>query len=289
MEDWKKSGQITAKARDFAKSICKEGVLYLEIARKIEAKIIELGGKPAFPVDVSVNEMAAHDSPFPDDPRVIKKGDVVKVDIGTHVNGCVTDTAVTIEIGANKHASLIKTSEEALEKATKLASEPGTKLCDVGAMIANTITRLGFTPITNLSGHGLGMFIVHDKPTVPNYNNNDQNKLVEGQHIAIEPFATTGIGRVKDGKPAGLFRLARSGPVRVMSARKLLEFIAKEYNTLPFAARWLTKFPNYQFLLRILEKDGIVEQYTQLPEESGGIVSQAEHTVEVGYGVLTKV
>ena len=289
MEDWKKSGQITAKARDFARSLCKEGALYLDIAQKVEKKIIELGGKPAFPVDVSVNEIAAHDSPFPGDVRVLKKGDLVKVDIGSHIEGCVTDTAVTVEIGTTSHADLIKASEEALEKAAALAKEAGTRICDIGDVIAETIKKYKFTPISNLSGHGLGIFIVHDKPIIPNFNNNDQNKLVEGQHIAIEPFATTGSGKVKDGKLAGIYHLARSGPVRVMNARKLLDFIAKEYSTLPFAARWWTKFPNYQFLLRILEKDGIIQQYTQLPEESKGLVSQAEHTVEVGYGVLTKI
>ena len=288
MDDWKKSGQVTAKARDYARSICKENILYIELANKIEAKIIELGARPAFPVDVSANEMAAHDSPFPDDLRVVKKGDVIKLDIGAHVNGCVTDTAVTIEVNTNKCTDLLKASEEALEAATKLAVEAGTRICDIGAAISEKIKKYGFTPISNLSGHGLGQYVVHDKPTIPNYNNNDLNKLVEGQHIAIEPFATTGIDQVKEGKPAGIYHLSRSGPVRMQSARQLVVHIEKEYNTLPFAARWLTKFPNYQFLLRLLEKEGIIEQYTQLPEVSQGIVSQAEHTVEVGYGVLTK-
>ena len=287
VEDFRKSGKISAQIREYAKSICKEGILHRELADKVEAKIRELGGKPAFPMDVSVNSMAAHDCPFPNDDRKIKKSDIVKLDMGVHVNGCVTDTACTIEAGTNNHKKLIEASEKALEEAVKLAKEVGTKLCDIGKAISEIINNHGFTPITNLSGHGVGVYIVHDKPTVPNYNNNDQTKLLDGQRIAIEPFATTGAGKVNDGKPAGIYRLVNAKPVRLMSARKLIEYVAKEYNTLPFAARWLN-FPNTIFLLRLLEKEDVLHQYTQLPESSGGIVSQFEHTVEVGYGVLTK-
>ena len=286
-EDFRKSGKIAAQIREFAKSICNEGALYREIADKVEAKTKELNGKPAFPMDVSVNSIAAHDCPFPNDDRKIKKGDVVKLDMGVHVNGCVTDTACTVEVGTNNHKKLIEASEKALDEAIKLAKEVGTKLCDIGKVISETIKSYGYTPITNLSGHGVGVYIVHDKPTVPNYNNNDQTKLVEGQKIAIEPFATTGLGKVNDGKLAGIYRLVNAKPVRLMSARKLIEYVAKEYNTLPFASRWLN-FPNTAFLLRLLEREDILHQYAQLPESSGGIVSQTEHTVEVGYGVLTK-
>lgn len=286
-EDFRKSGKIASQAREYAKSIVKEGILFGELADKVEAKIISLGAKPAFPMDVSVNNIAAHDCPFPNDPRTLKKGDVVKLDIGVHVNGCVTDTACTVEIGTNNHKKLIEASEKALEEATRLATETGTILKDVGKVISETIKEYGFTPITNLSGHGVGIYIVHDKPTVPNYDNGDKTKLEEGQKIAIEPFATTGIGLVSDGKLAGIYRLIQKRPVRLDGVRKAIEFIEKEYKTLPFCSRWL-KFPSVNLILRILEKEEVINQYTQLPEKSGGIVSQAEHTVEVGYGVLTK-
>ena len=280
MSDWIKAGKICREAREFAKEICKENKTHLEVVEKIEEKIIKLGGKPAFPVDLSVNHIAAHQSPGVDDEKVLNKEDLIKIDIGVHVNGCIADTAVTVEIGSNKYKNLIKASEEALKEAVKLAI-PGIKLREVGFAIQEKINEFGFLPITNLSGHGLDLYEVHTKPTVPNYDNGDENKLIEGMYIAIEPFATTGVGQVKDGKPAGIYRLANKKPVRIESVRRLLEYIEKEFKTLPFSPRWIKHLSNYQFALRILEQQEIIKQYTELPEKGNGMVSQAEHTVFV--------
>ena len=133
--------------------------------------------------------------------------------------------------------------------------KPGVKLCQIGAAISEVIRGAGFNPITNLSGHGVGQWIVHDAPSIPNYNNGDQTKLVEGQKIAIEPFATTGEGKVKDGKPSGIYGLVHLKPVRLDSARKMIQFIQKEYQTLPFCLRWVNHLPNAKFILAYLEKE----------------------------------
>ncbi len=286
MDNWKKSGEIARKAKEYAITLCQEGTLYREIADQVEAKIRELGGQPAFPMDVSVNSLAAHDCPFIQDPRVLIRGDVVKLDIGVHIEGCVTDNACTVEIGTHQHSSLIKASEDALRVAIDLV-KPGLEIWKIGQAVEDAIKTHGFSPITNLCGHGVELYIIHDKPTIPNYNNGDKTKLMEGQKIAIEPFATTGVGAVKDGKPAGIYRFLQKRPVRLPQARQLLDFIEKTYKTLPFTERWLTQFTNVRFLLSLLERDGSITQYTQLPERSGGVVSQAEKTIEVGYGILT--
>ena len=279
-EDWIKAGEIASKAREYGKKICKEGITYLELANKIEGKIIELGGKVGFPVDVSVNSIAAHASPFPDEKSVIQKGDVVKLDIGAHVNGYVADTACTVEVGTNKYEKLIKASEEALENAIKII-KIGTKLGEIGKVIQDTITSFGFSPVKNLSGHGVAQWEIHTWPTVPNYDNNDGTELKKGMCIAIEPFATTGTGKIKDGKKCGVYSLVNLKPVRDANARKLIEYIQKEWNTLPFHVRHLTKFSNAGYLLRLLEKEGVLMQYTQLPDADDGIVSQTEHTVYI--------
>jgi len=287
MTDWNTSGEIARKARAYAITLAKEGALHRDIADKTEATIKALGGAPAFPMDVSINNVAAHDCPFINDERALAKGDVVKLDIGVHINGCVTDTAATVEIGTHNQKKLIQASEDALQAAIDII-KPGIEIYKIGQAIEETISSFGFNPIGNLSGHGVGLYIVHDPPTIPNYDNKDTSTLEEGQHIAIEPFATDGVGAVKDGKPAGIYRLLRIKPVRLPNARKLLTFIGKEYQTLPFCERWLTpRFHNVRFLLALLEREGILKQYTQLPEQSGGMVSQAEKTMEVGAGVLT--
>ncbi len=288
LRDWIKAGEIAKEAREFGKKICKENMLHLDIAEKIENKIREIGGRPAFPVDVSINNIAAHATPMIGDKSVLTKGDLVKLDIGVHVNGCISDTAVTVEINSEKYSKLVKASEEALEEALKIV-KAGIAVREIGRVIQQTITKNGFSPVRNLSGHGLELYEVHVNPTIPNYDNGDNTKLEVGQKIAIEPFATTGNGQVKDGKPAGIYALIEKKPTRVDSARKVLGYIEKEFKTLPFALRWI-KIPNAAFALKILERDGIIKQYTVLPEVSNGIVSQAEHTVIVekdGCRVLT--
>lgn len=283
-----KAGEIARKARDYAKEISKENVKYLELAEKIENKIIELGGKPAFPVDVSVDGIAAHDTPLFNDERVLKKGDLAKIDLGVHIDGYIADTAVTVEVNSDKNKKLIEAAEKALKEAVKIAI-PGTKLFEIGQVIQDEISNFGFISIKNLSGHGLGQYIVHTSPTIPNYNNNDQTKLKEDMVIAIEPFATIGQGMVVEGKMSSIYSLMRVKNTRNFEARKVVKFIEDNYRTLPFAERWLVKQfgVKAQILLKLLENEKIIEQYTVLPEKSKSLVSQAEHTILVGHGVVT--
>ena len=159
---------------------------------------------------------------------------------------------------------------------------------NIVAEIENDIKKYGFKPIRNLSGHGVSEYIVHTSPTIPNFDNGDKNKLVKGQKIAIEPFATDGEGLVKEGKSSGIYALINKKPVRDPSARKVLLYIENEFKTLPFHLRHLN-FPDTNFALRILERDGIIQQYPELVEKGSGMVSQHEHTIEVGKKVLTEV
>lgn len=288
INDYIKSAEIIRKTKEFGKGLVKKGVRYLDIAEKIEEKIIELGGKPAFPVDVSVNHIAAHDSPLYNDKRVIKKGDLVKLDIGVHVNGKVTDTAYTIEVDSNRYKSLIESVEEALKIATKIC-KPGVKVRKIGKAIQETIVKYGFSPIKNLGGHGVDDYEIHCSPSIPNFDNGNETVLKKGDVIAIEPFATTGEGKVKDGRLCEVYQLVNLKNIRDVFSREVLKFINEEYKTLPFCARWLIK----RFGLRVkltlkqLELNGIIKQHHVLPEVSNGMVAQAEHTLVVGGEILT--
>ncbi|MBI2670656.1 type II methionyl aminopeptidase [Candidatus Woesearchaeota archaeon] len=280
-EDYKKAGKIAAEVREFAKKIVKVDGSLLEATELIEQQIIKLGGRPAFPIDMSLNNIAAHYSATINDKTVFKENNLVKVDIGVHINGAVADTAVSIDLGNNRE--LIKAAELALLEALKLV-KPGIKILEIGAVIQQTIQDFGFSPIRNLSGHGLELYKVHTKPNIPNINNGDKNILQENQIIAIEPFATNGAGLIINGKPSEIYELKIKKPIRNQSARKLLSFIEQEYRTLPFNKRWLlNKFNNLDVSLglSLLEREGILYQYSILPEKNDGIVSQAEHTVIV--------
>lgn len=282
---WKKSGEISRDAREYGKTLVKEGASVLEIAEKIEERIIKLGGKPSFPVDISINHVAAHASPFPDDKDVINAGDIVKLDLGAHIDGHVTDTAATVDL--NKDRLLVKAADESLREAVKLA-KAGTKVSEIGQVIQDKIREYGFASIRNLSGHGLDIYKIHANINIPNYNNKSEVTLEDGMIITIEPFPTTGEGLVVEGKPTSVYKLEVKRPVRDKKARDILDFIEFEYRGLPFSSRWILKeFPNSQLILKNLEKQGIVHNYKELVEKSKGLVSQSEVSLIVGKGIIT--
>lgn len=276
--DWIKAGKISAAARDYGKKIATPGTPLLEIAEKIEAKIYELDGKTAFPVNLSLNHIAAHYTPTKNDVTLFNEGDILKIDVGASFNGAIGDTALTV--GNNKE--LINASKDALDAAIKLCT-PGTELREIGKAIRETINSYGFQPITNLSGHGLARYKVHHGISIPNYDNGDKTKLIDGQTIAIEPFATNGEGQVIESIASNIYRLVNKKPTRMPVARKVIEFVDREYKTLPFARRWVENaVPGSAIAFQPLVREGILHSYGQLPEKSKGLVSQHEHTIIVG-------
>ncbi|MFH1332209.1 MAG: type II methionyl aminopeptidase [archaeon] len=279
MEDWEKAGKIAAEAMEFGKKLVKADASLLEVAEKIEEKIVSLGAKPAFPINLSINHIAAHYTPFPNDETTFKEGELVKIDIGAHVNGAIGDIACTVDLG--EHKEFVEASEKALNEALKMFT-PGTKIGEIGKVVQKTIQEFNLVPIINLSGHQVEKYNLHAGITIPNYDNNDPTELEEGQIFAVEPFATNGEGRIIEGKPSGIYRIEQIKPVRDMKIRKMIQFIVEEYHELPFAKRWiLKKFPAANFALTLLENQGILHHYPQLPEKTKALVSQAEHTVIV--------
>jgi methionyl aminopeptidase len=286
---WKKAGKLAGEAREYGKTLLVEGANFLDIALKIEEFIAKKGGKPGFPVQMSINDIAAHYTPTPDDKNILKKGDVVKLDLGVHFDGYIGDTALTFEVGSNKHKEIIEASQKALEAAIKIL-KPGIKVCEIGEVVNKTITSYGFKPIKNLSGHKVDRYTLHSDISIPNYNNGDKTILKEGMVIAIEPFASSGAGLVKEGKGSTNYRIHNLKPVRDAIAKNVLDYINKEFKSLPFAKRYLTqKFPESKvnYALSYLIKNGIIYEYGQLPEkEEGSMVTQFEHTIYISDPII---
>jgi len=262
----------------------KPDVTLLSVAEFAENMIRENDGEPAFPVNISRNDEAAHYTPSIDDTSVFGE-DMVKLDIGVHIDGYIADTAITIDLSGNPE--LVKASESALEKAIEFIHS-GVNTADIGGVIEDTITSFGYKPVVNLTGHGLAQYITHAPPSIPNKRIPHGVVLEEGDIIAIEPFATDGAGKIHDAGNAEIYHLVAEKPVRHPSARKLLKEIEK-YKTLPFAKRWLGD--RIDFAMLQLVKAKIIQPYPVLKEIEGGLVSQAEHTVfitENGCEVITK-
>ncbi|GIU69921.1 MAG: type II methionyl aminopeptidase [Candidatus Woesearchaeota archaeon] len=283
----KLAGKIAGKAIIYGRKLIKPGVKVVDVLDQIEDFIHQNNGKIAFPAQISINEFAAHFCPLEDDETIIKSTDMVKLDLGVHIDGIIADNAITIIFKEDNDKyeelnTIKKASEEALKNAIDII-KPGITLGEIGLMIQETIANYDLSPIKNLSGHGLGKYSVHEHPTIPNFNTNDKTELKENQIIAIEPFATNGYGMVFESKNPTLFSFSKNRPVRSTYAREILSEI-KKFENLPFTTRWLTKKINpgkVKLGLNELKINGIIHEYPPLIESKRGIVSQTEHTVIV--------
>lgn len=283
LDNYIRAGRIAAQVRENARKKNHVGRTLYEICDSIESEINELGGQPAFPVNISLNEIAAHYTAEPDDQIVIKDTDVVKIDLGVHIDGYVADTAVTISYDS-KYDQLIKIAELSLYEATKIA-KLATKSSEIGKTIENTITYNGLKPIQNLSGHSLERYVIHAGKSIPNIKTYGPSfSLMPNQAYAIEPFVTTkdGLGIVYEGKIRNIFSLVSRKPTKNKDTDEFIIYLWDRFKTLPFALRWLVNDfaeSKTREMLDYLIKKKNIRSYPILVEGNNKIVSQAEHTV----------
>src|SRR4030042_6929088 len=271
------AGKIAKEVKEFAKDFIEKDQPLLEIAEKIENKILELRGFPAFPVNLSIDEIAAHYTPSHDDTNVAHG--LLKIDIGVHIDGWIADTAFSLDLeNSFENKKLIKTAQDALENAKRII-KTGISTDDIGREIHRTILSQNLNPIVNLSGHQIDQYDLHDGITIPNINDN-KNQILESGIYAVEPFTTAGNGSVYNGKPSGIYLLVDSKNVRSPIAREILTHIIDEYGNLPFCSRWLVKEFGTKALIALkqLEEQGNLHQFPQLVESSKRKVAQAEDT-----------
>jgi len=276
-QNYIKAGQISAEALEYGKGLIKKGASLLDAAEKIEGKIFELGAKPAFPVQISCNEIAAHFCPEEDD-NTIFENQLVSLDLGIHVQGAIGDNAYTIDLSGS-WSDLVKAAQKALDEALKIVNV-GVELRQIGKVINDTIAGYGYKPVRNLSGHGLDIYSIHTNPTIPNIDNGDKAVLKKGMAFAIEPFSTNGSGVIGERGIPTVFMLRNPRPVRSAITREVLKEL-QFYEGLPFAKRWLAKKfgPKANFALREMEQLNMIERFPPLVEMGNGIVAQAEHSV----------
>jgi methionyl aminopeptidase len=293
LECLREAGRKAAAARDLGVRQMVPGARIREVCEAVEQEIERLGGGIAFPVQSSRNHVAAHYCSSPEDDTVYRAGDLAKLDIGVHVDGHVVDTAVTVNVGDRpENRSLVEAARQALEAGIACAG-PEVPIRRVSAAIEGRIRSLGFRPLHNLCGHGVGRYTVHCAPPIPNLvlSGDDGTRLVRGATVALEPFATDGEGFVAEQGPAEVFRLDplcddgdQAGPVLAA---------IRAFRGLPFARRQLRDFPRgaVETALADLRRRGSLTAYAPLVETQGRPVAQAEHTLRVhdgGVEVLTR-
>jgi methionyl aminopeptidase len=293
IETFQLSGKILHETREEIKRFVREDMPIIEICEKAENLIREKGGKPAFPCNVSINEIAAHYTSPPNDKSRIPEKSIVKVDIGVHVDGYVTDTAVTVCFNP-EHESMVETAEQALKTAIDNIN-PGMSTSKLGAIIEETIKSRGFKPISNLTGHQVGRYLVHAGTSLPNVSQLSFSKIKLGEVYAIEPFVTlpNAAGRIEDYEEMTIFRFFKSRSVKNSYAKQLLKYIEENFRTLPFAERWLQGVvpdEHHREAFHELLSSKVVVGYPVFIEVSRKPVAQAENTVLIvddGCVVLT--
>jgi len=273
------AGKIANKIKNEIK--IKPGDRINDICEKIEKRIKDEGGDFAFPVNISINEIAAHDTASINDERIIGENDVVKIDMGTHKNGFIADGAFTLDF-SGEYGKMMDANKEALENAVSKI-RAGVNTSEIGNEIEKTAIKYGFKTIENLTGHGLERYSIHSSPSIPNRHTGRGVELKEGDIIAIEPFFTLGdkSGYVTEMDRTEIFSAYSFESTRNKDARKLMELIVKERKTLPFAERHYAKTASNRIALIELIRNGSLMAYPVLREKTKGIVTQFEHTLIV--------
>ena len=275
-EKYREAGAIASRILRKGALGIRIGESYFDLVESIESRVREEGVSLAFPLNLSLNEDAAHDTASPVDTRVFEKGDVAKLDLGVHIDGYIADTATTVDLGSN--SLLLAASEQALEAAIRKV-HPGATAGELGAAVQHEIESRGYRPIANLTGHGLDRYVLHRAPTIPNIGINGGIILEEGMVFAIEPFATTGSGHVGEKSRMEIYSQISHKPVRIPAARAILETM-KDRHGLPFSRRWL-KERKQDIALPTLVRSQTLHVYPVLADIPGSLVSQHEHTVIV--------
>ncbi len=233
-----------------------------------------------FPVGISINDIAAHFTPSKNNNIIIKDDDLIKIDFGVHINGCITDGAFSW-CPNGKYNDLIDISKGATELAIK-NSGVDVILGELGGLIQEYIESkeieidnkiLPIKSIYDLSGHNIAPYIIHLNKAVPNIRIPYFERMKENEVFAIETFPTTGNGSILNDIECNHFMIENKN-LNLLNKIKNND-IKKIYNsrkTLAFCPRWFDfEIPNSSFITK----------YPVLKTSDGGIVAQYEKTIYI--------
>ena len=250
----------------------------------------------AFPTGVSLNNCAAHWTPKTKyDKTVFKENDVLKIDYGVHVNGCIIDSAFTFTLN-DVYNPLLEASRHAVSEVIKHCgvdmsiSELGT----ISEEIVNSYEielngkLIPIKPINNLCGHSISQWNIHSGKFIQGCKNTDMTRIEDNDFLAIEIFTSNGRGSTVISGESTHFAINPNRPLNIYN--KKTKGFYKELNTmfktLPFCQRFIDyndiSLRPYDEQLRELVKKGVLYSYPPLNEiDKNAYVAQFEHTIYV--------
>ncbi|KAL2171941.1 hypothetical protein VTG60DRAFT_1000 [Thermothelomyces hinnuleus] len=303
LNDYRHAAEAHRQARQWAQKNIKPGQTLTEIANGIEDAVRALVGHQGleegdaliagmgFPTGLSINHCAAHYTPNAGNKMVLQEDDVMKVDIGVHVNGKIVDSAFTLAFNP-RYDPLLEAVKAATNEGIKEAGIDA-RLGEIGGAIQEVMesyeveingTTYPVKSIRNLNGHTILPYSIHGTKSVPIVKSNDTTKMEEGDVFAIETFGSTGNGYVHEEGEVSHYAKRTDAPkvdLRLSSAKSLLNVITKNFGTLPWCRRYLDRLGQEKYLLGLnnLVANGIVESYPPLVDKKGSYTAQFEHTI----------
>lgn len=303
LSDYRQAAETHRQVRQWAQKNIKPGQTLTEIANGIEDSVRRLVGHDGlsegdaivagmgFPTGLNLDEIAAHFSPNAGNKTVLQQNNVMKVDIGVHVNGRIVDSAFTMAFDPT-YDNLLAAVKDATNTGVREAGID-VRLGELGGLIQEAMesyeceingTTYPIKPIRGLAGHTILPYSIHGTKSVPLIKTDDMTKMEEGDVFAIETFGSTGTGQVWDDGETSHYALRKDAPkvdLRLSSARSLLNTIQKNFSTIPFCRRYLDRIGQEKYLLGLnnLVKSGIVEDYPPLVDKKGSYTAQFEHTI----------
>lgn len=320
----REGAEVHRQVRQHVQRRLRPGLEVREIAAMVEeASSTLVGFDPkhplrrgwAFPTGISLNEVAAHDTPNPGDAsRRLLATDIVKLDFGVHVEGHILDCAFTFAFDP-VHDELMQAVKEATNEGLRWVG-PDAVTSEIGARIAEVMEAaevhsadgkvLPVKAIKNLTGHSIGPYKIHNGKSLPSCNTGSSARMQAGEVWAVETFGSVGgVGYVVNRGDCSHFMRPSASPPRSWqtaalsdSAKDLLELIDWRFSTLAFCPRWLVQEATrikspllkagggasswWRKPLNELSSIGVVQQYPPMAEAYGAYTAQYEHTVLLG-------
>ncbi|WUR04179.1 methionine aminopeptidase 2 (AMPM2) [Vairimorpha necatrix] len=300
LHEARRAAEAHRRVRYKVQNMIKPGMPILDIVNTIESctRILLKGEKNngiGFPAGMSINDCAAHFTVNNGDTLCLNEDDVLKIDFGTHCNGRIMDSAFTVAFNP-EYENLLLASKEATNAGIK-AMGVDVRLTDIGrdvheVMRSFEVTIKGKTfpikPVFDLHGHSIKQYVIHGGQSIPCYNNNDTSKIKENTFYALETFATTGVGRIKDASPCTHYMLdkKKSATLQNINCKKIYDLVKNEFGTLPFSPKHIDHFnviegPS-QMYVKLLTNRKLFVPYPPLNDIKGSYVAQFEHTLYIG-------
>jgi methionyl aminopeptidase len=298
LNDYRQAAETHRQVRQWAQRNIKPGQTLTEIANGIEDSVRRLVGHDGltegdaikagmgFPTGLNLDHIAAHYSPNAGNKIMLQQSNVMKVDIGVHVNGRIVDSAFTMAFDP-MYDNLLAAVKDATNTGVKEAGID-MRLGELGGLIQEAMesyeceingTTYPIKSIRNLSGHTILPYSIHGTKSVPIVKSSDTTKMEEGDVFAIETFGSTGRGFVDDQGEVSHYALRSDAPkvdLRLSSAKSLLNVIKKNFNTIPFCRRYLDRIGQDKYLLGVRRSF----DFGRSPFLSFPILSSRHHVID---------